>query len=114
MLIAQRASLCSMGRPTVDGNGVGPSCNSTPTSSRPSIRRCSTTFSRFPYGDCKGLYVTNQTARSFEVRKLGGGTSNVPLHYRIMALRKNFENVRLENHTNDPDSTQNLPCFSPT
>lgn len=28
-----------------------------------------------PYGDCKGLYVTNRTADSFEVRELGGGIS---------------------------------------
>jgi len=59
-----------------------------------------------PYGDCKGLYVTNQTTRSFEVRELGGGTSNVSFHYRIMALRKNYENVRFQDHTNDPDPTK--------
>src|SRR5215471_4537167 len=51
-----------------------------------------------------------QTARSFEVRELGVGASNVPFHYRIM-LRKNFESIRLENHTNDPDSTQNPPLL---
>ncbi len=28
-----------------------------------------------PKGDCRGLYVTNETADSFEVRELGGGTS---------------------------------------
>jgi len=55
-----------------------------------------------PNGDCKGLYITNKTATSFEVRELGGGTSNVAFDYRIMALRKNYENVRFEDHTNDP------------
>ena len=35
----------------------------------------------------------------------------MPFHYRIVALRKNFENVRLENRTNDPDSTKNPPLF---
>jgi hypothetical protein len=56
-----------------------------------------------PNGDCKGLYVTNKTATSFEVRELGGGTSSVRFDYRIMALRKDYENVRFADHTNDPD-----------
>jgi hypothetical protein len=56
-----------------------------------------------PNGDCKGLYVTGKTATSFEVRELGGGTSNIAFDYRIMALRKNYENVRFADHTNDPD-----------
>jgi hypothetical protein len=56
-----------------------------------------------PNGDCKGLYVTNKTAKSFEVRELGGGTSSIRFDYRIMALRKNYENVRFEDHTHDPD-----------
>jgi len=30
-----------------------------------------------PIGDCKGLYVTNKAANSFEVHELGGGTSNI-------------------------------------
>ncbi|MGA9964085.1 MAG: hypothetical protein WBQ10_02685 [Terriglobales bacterium] len=55
-----------------------------------------------PYGDCKGLYVANRTANSFEVRELGGGTANVSFGYRIMALRKNYENVRFADHTHDP------------
>jgi hypothetical protein len=56
-----------------------------------------------PNGDCKGLYVTNKTAASFEVRELGGGSSNVRFDYRVLAIRKNYENVRFEDHTNDPD-----------
>jgi hypothetical protein len=56
-----------------------------------------------PYGDCKGLYVTNRKPSSFEVHELGGGTAAVSFGYRIMALRKNFENIRLEDHTKDPD-----------
>lgn len=47
-----------------------------------------------PNGNCKGLYVSHQTPSSFEVHELGGGTSNVRFYYRIMALRKNYENVR--------------------
>jgi hypothetical protein len=57
-----------------------------------------------PNGDCKGLYVTNKTATSFEVRELGGGTSSVSFDYRITALRKNYENVRFADHTHDLDS----------
>ena len=56
-----------------------------------------------PKGDCKGLYVTNETSRSFEVRELGNGTSKVKFDYGIVALRKNFEKVRMADHTNDPD-----------
>jgi hypothetical protein len=49
-----------------------------------------------PLGDCNGLYVTNKTATFFEVRELGGGTSGVAFDYRIVALRKGYENVRME------------------
>jgi hypothetical protein len=52
-----------------------------------------------PNGDCKGLYVTNKTATSFEVRELGGGTSSVDFDYRIMAVRKNYETVRFRDRT---------------
>ena len=54
-----------------------------------------------PNGDCKGLYVTNKTATSFEVRELGGGTSSVDFDYRITAVRKNYENVRFADHTQE-------------
>jgi hypothetical protein len=56
-----------------------------------------------PYGDCKGLYVANRTANSFEVHELGGGTASLNFGYRIMALRKKYEIVRFADHTNDPD-----------
>jgi hypothetical protein len=55
-----------------------------------------------PNGDCRGLYVTNKMASSFEVRELGGGNSSVRFDYRITALRRNYENVRFADHTNDP------------
>lgn len=58
-----------------------------------------------PYGDCKGLFVTNRTANSFEVHELGGGSSSISFGYRIMALRKKYENVRFADHTHDPDIT---------
>jgi hypothetical protein len=56
-----------------------------------------------PNGDCRGLYVTNKSANSFEVRELGGGISNVRFDYRIMAIRRKYETVRFADHTNDPD-----------
>lgn len=52
-----------------------------------------------PTGDCKGLYVTNKTASSFEVRELGGGTSSIGFEYRIMARRKGYEDIRLADKT---------------
>jgi hypothetical protein len=61
-----------------------------------------------PNGDCRGLYVTNKSANSFEVRELGGGISNVRFDYRIMAIRRKYETVRFEDHTNDPDPRKML------
>ena len=61
-----------------------------------------------PYGDCKGLYVTNRTANSFEVHELGGGTASLSFGYRIMALRKKYENVRFADHTHDLDGQKRM------
>jgi hypothetical protein len=52
-----------------------------------------------PEGDCRGLYVSRKTASGFEVRELGGGQSTVAFDYRIVALRRGFESVRLEDVT---------------
>jgi hypothetical protein len=52
-----------------------------------------------PNGDCRGLYVASKTAAGFEVRELGGGTSNISFDYRIMAKRRGYESVRLEDVT---------------
>lgn len=52
-----------------------------------------------PGGECRGLYVTNKTANGFEVREIGGGQSNVSFDYRIVALRRGFENLRLADMT---------------
>ncbi|MGA9530252.1 MAG: hypothetical protein WBS24_19210 [Terriglobales bacterium] len=62
-----------------------------------------------PNGDCKGLYVTNKTATSFEVRELGSGTSNVAFDYRIMALRRNYENVRFADVTRSTNKRELMP-----
>ena len=59
-----------------------------------------------PNGDCKGLYVIHKTATSFEVRELGGGTSNVSFDYRITVLRRNYEKVRFADHTHDLDAVK--------
>ncbi len=52
-----------------------------------------------PTGDCKGLYVSNKTADSFEVHEVAGGTSSIGFDYRIMVRRKGYENVRLADRT---------------
>jgi len=49
-----------------------------------------------PLGDCQGLYVTAKTATGFEVRELGGGTTNINFDYRLVASRLGFESERLE------------------
>ena len=45
--------------------------------------------------------MARKTASSFEVRELGGGTSSVMFDYRIIALRKNYESIRLADRTKD-------------
>jgi hypothetical protein len=61
-----------------------------------------------PNGDCKGLYVTNKTATSFEVHELGGGASSIAFDYRVMAVRQNYENVRFADRTHDMDSMKRM------
>jgi hypothetical protein len=52
-----------------------------------------------PEGECRGLYVSNASATGFEVHELGFGRSNVAFSYRIVALRRGYEDVRLEDKT---------------
>ena len=52
-----------------------------------------------PEGDCRGLYVSNKTAAGFEVHELSGGQSNVAFDYRMVALRRGYEGVRLDDKT---------------
>ncbi|HIB49255.1 MAG TPA: hypothetical protein EYN07_13475 [Flavobacteriaceae bacterium] len=40
-------------------------------------------------GQCNGVFVTNKSARSFEVIELNNGRSNVPFSYQIIANRAN-------------------------
>jgi len=49
-----------------------------------------------PNGDCQGLYVELKTARGFQVRELGNGSSAVKFDYRVVARRKGYETVRLQ------------------
>jgi hypothetical protein len=48
-----------------------------------------------PKGDCNGLFVTNQTLTSFEVRELKTGRATVAFDYRVIANRRGYEKVRL-------------------
>jgi hypothetical protein len=52
-----------------------------------------------PKGDCNGLYVTNESAASFEVRELHGGHSSIAFDYRIIARRTGYEQIRLADKT---------------
>jgi hypothetical protein len=61
-----------------------------------------------PYGDCKGLYVTKRTANSFEVNELGGGAASLSFGYRIMAIRKNYENVRFDDRTRQTEHMKQM------
>jgi hypothetical protein len=60
-------------------------------------------------GDCRGLYVTNETTDGFEVRELGGGTANIAFDYRIVARRKGYETIRLADKTKRFEQVANEP-----
>ena len=62
-----------------------------------------------PNGDSKGLFVSQKTATSFEVHEQGGGTSSIAFDYRIMAKRKGYENVRLEDSHGAVQTTRTDP-----
>lgn len=48
-----------------------------------------------PKGENNGLYITNETPESFEVRESNGGRSAVEFDYRIVAHRKGYEHLRV-------------------
>ncbi len=62
-----------------------------------------------PKGDCKGLYVSNETADSFEVHELGGGKASIAFDYRIVARRKGYETIRLADKTRQFANVVNEP-----
>src|SRR5580700_6869593 len=52
-----------------------------------------------PKGECEGLYVANEGVEGFDVRELRHGTSSVAFDYRIVAKRKGYETMRMEDLT---------------
>lgn len=52
-----------------------------------------------PRGDCQGLYVSAEAPSGFEVHELHGGRSSVAFDYRVVAHRKGYENIRMEDIT---------------
>jgi hypothetical protein len=52
-----------------------------------------------PEGDCRGLIVRGKTATSFTVQESGGGSSDVPFAYRIVARRRDVAAPRLNRVT---------------
>lgn len=61
-----------------------------------------------PRGECEGLYVTDLTPSGFEVRELHHGSSSIAFDYRIIAKRKNYENVRLADLTDQYKKLEKL------
>jgi len=59
-----------------------------------------------PSGNCQGLYISRKDKDSFEVRELGGGTSTITFDYRIVAKRRGYEDVRLEEFTEPEESPE--------
>ena len=47
-------------------------------------------------GDCKGVYIAEQTATFFKVKELQAGNSNAAFNWEIAAKRKGYEDIRLE------------------
>ena len=76
-----------------------------------------------PRDECEGLYVSNATIGGFEVHELHHGQSNVAFDYRIVALRRGFEDVRLQDMSDQwkkmnaalprPASSQRLAAAAP-
>ena len=57
-----------------------------------------------PRGDSEGLYVANAGPEGFDVRESRGGRSSVGFDYRIVAKRKGYEAVRMEDITAKTDA----------
>jgi hypothetical protein len=51
-------------------------------------------------GDCNGVYVTNKSANSFDVRELQNGNSNVSFSWHIVANRQDENGTSEENSSN--------------
>jgi hypothetical protein len=64
-----------------------------------------------PNGDCEGLYVAQKTATGFQVRELRGGKSNIAFDYRIVAKRRGYESVRMDELEADAETVQAIREF---
>ena len=52
-----------------------------------------------PYGDSKGLYVSDRSRNGFVVREQGGGKSRLRFSYRVVAKRKHIATKRFQKVT---------------
>lgn len=59
-----------------------------------------------PNGNCQGLFVAEKTATGFRVRELRGGKSNASFDYRIVARRKGYEDIRLQELPGDTSTNK--------
>jgi len=61
-----------------------------------------------PNGECRGLYIARKTAAGFEVREVGHGNASISFDYRIVAHRRGFEKVRLQD-VHLPEGPKDMP-----
>jgi hypothetical protein len=61
-----------------------------------------------PNGDCEGLFVAEKTPGGFRVRELRSGKSNISFDYRVVAKRRGYESVRLQEVDADADTVTTL------
>ncbi|MDP2916456.1 MAG: hypothetical protein Q8O16_00840 [Dehalococcoidia bacterium] len=52
-----------------------------------------------PLGESRGLFVAEKTSTYFIIRENGAGTPALSFDYRIVAKRKGYEEVRLQQAT---------------
>jgi hypothetical protein len=59
-----------------------------------------------PRGDCEGLYVSGENAAGFEVHEQHSGKSSIEFDYRIVARRRGFEGMRMEQLEADSETVE--------
>jgi hypothetical protein len=52
-----------------------------------------------PEGDCEGLYISHKTADSFEVHELRGGHHSLAFDYRVVAIKRDHDDVKFRDVT---------------
>jgi hypothetical protein len=67
-----------------------------------------------PYGESKGLYVSDRTPQGFVVREQQGGTSDIAFGYRVVARPKDFKAERLATFTPPKVPESPLPTLRGT